>query len=162
MEIRFSTTSGAFQAKDDFWEYDPGSDSWKQKPNLGTAVSYASGFAIGQSGYLAGGATGITTFTSQLWSFTPLTSGVFPGTYPDPDIRISPNPFRGLITVENLPPNSTSLIRIFTVTGSTVVSTRVRSQRTDLDLSGIPGKGVYILEISNESGPPAVFRIIRE
>ena len=42
----------------DFWEYDPSSDTWTQKSNIGSiGRSYATGFSIGTKGYLGTGYT---------------------------------------------------------------------------------------------------------
>ena len=45
--------------KKDFWEYDPSSDIWTQKANLGGGVrGYAVGFSIGTKGYIGTGGSG--------------------------------------------------------------------------------------------------------
>lgn len=51
----------AFDTKlNDFWEYDPATDIWTQKANVGLiGRSWAVGFSIGNRGYVGTGSTGI-------------------------------------------------------------------------------------------------------
>lgn len=51
----------AFDTKlNDFWEYDPSTDIWTQKSNVGTfGRSWAAAFSIGNKGYIGTGATGV-------------------------------------------------------------------------------------------------------
>jgi N-acetylneuraminic acid mutarotase len=55
----------------DFWEYDPSSDSWTQKANVGgPARELAVGFSIGNMGYIG---TGIgTSFLKDFWAYDPI------------------------------------------------------------------------------------------
>lgn len=58
----------------DWWEYDPGTDTWMQKANFGGGVRYhAVSFAIGNYGYVA---TGTSTFSDNddLWRYNPATN----------------------------------------------------------------------------------------
>jgi len=44
----------------DFWEYDPATDIWTQKANVGSiGRSWAAGFSIGSKGYIGTGSTGV-------------------------------------------------------------------------------------------------------
>lgn len=58
----------------DFWEYDPNTDAWTQKAAFGgTARTLATGFSIGNKGYIG---TGIPDFnsisiTKDFWEYTP-------------------------------------------------------------------------------------------
>lgn len=50
----------------DMWAYDPGADTWTQRASIGSAKHWATGFSIGNKGYIAGGniagsSTGINT-----------------------------------------------------------------------------------------------------
>lgn len=58
---------------DDFWEYDPASDTWTQKANfVGGARNFALGFAIGNKGYFGCGTTG--TYQNDFWEYDPGTN----------------------------------------------------------------------------------------
>lgn len=43
------------KATNEVWSYDPNVDEWKQMNNLPTTVAWASGFALGENGYIVGG-----------------------------------------------------------------------------------------------------------
>jgi len=74
-------------------------------------------------------------------------------------IAIYPNPSQGLLHVSF--PDHTSVIRLLTITGQVVVEYLPdSSHRLSLDLSGY-GKGVYLLQVGNESGEISSFRVIR-
>ena len=59
----------------DFWEYDPVTDVWTQKANVGngTALGFAVGFSIGTKGYVG---TGImnSNATQQFWEWDQATN----------------------------------------------------------------------------------------
>jgi outer membrane protein OmpA-like peptidoglycan-associated protein/N-acetylneuraminic acid mutarotase len=55
----------------DFWEYDPATNTWSQKANLPGGTRYgAVGFAIGGRGYVALGVSQ-TTFYNDIWEYNP-------------------------------------------------------------------------------------------
>ena len=54
--------------KKDWWEYDPGANTWTKKANFpGGGREYAGGFAVGNYGYVCGG-EGVAT---DLWQYNP-------------------------------------------------------------------------------------------
>ncbi|MBI4931378.1 MAG: gliding motility-associated C-terminal domain-containing protein [Bacteroidetes bacterium] len=56
---------------DDFWEYDPATDSWTQKANfLGGPRNFALGFSIGVRGYFGCGTNGM--FQNDFWEYDPV------------------------------------------------------------------------------------------
>ena len=63
----------------DLWVYDVTKDSWSQKANLpaeAKARSHASGFAIGEKGYICAGLTEenrVTSYLKDLWEYNSLT-----------------------------------------------------------------------------------------
>lgn len=61
---------GKYIPKKDFWEYDPMTDSWTQKADLGgTARYFATGFSIGNLGYLG---TGVGNgWLKDFWEYNP-------------------------------------------------------------------------------------------
>ncbi len=63
----------AFDTKlNDFWEYDPATDTWTQKANVGTlGRSWATGFSIGIKGYIGTGSTG--SLSKSFFEYNPET-----------------------------------------------------------------------------------------
>lgn len=69
----------ADQVRNDFWEYDPGTDTWTQKASLpGSARRDAVGFAIGTKGYVGTGIDAAeSAFGNNLndwWEYSPATN----------------------------------------------------------------------------------------
>jgi N-acetylneuraminic acid mutarotase len=61
------------QVKEDFWEYDPQTDSWAMKPQVGGPTRiFPCSFAVNGKGYVGLG-TGTTVFERHLdfWQYTP-------------------------------------------------------------------------------------------
>lgn len=59
----------------DFFEYDATTNQWTQKANYpGTAVYFATGFAVEDKGYICGGKRGPNNYTSALYEFNPGTN----------------------------------------------------------------------------------------
>jgi N-acetylneuraminic acid mutarotase len=62
-------TNGIFL--NDFWEYDPVTDSWTQKADMGGSLRQcAVGFSIGAKGYIGTGYT-ITGYLNDFWNMIP-------------------------------------------------------------------------------------------
>ena len=60
--------------KNDFWEYNPGTNAWSQKANLGgVARSYAVGFSIAGKGYIGTG-EGASGLLNDFWEYNPTTN----------------------------------------------------------------------------------------
>ena len=58
----------------DFWRYDPTSNSWTQVSSMpGAGRYFATGFAIDSKGYVACGKFGPNNYSSQLWEYKPST-----------------------------------------------------------------------------------------
>lgn len=57
----------------DFWQYDPGANSWTQVANFpgggGNGVYFATSFTIDSKGYVCGGKLGPNWYTSQMWEY---------------------------------------------------------------------------------------------
>lgn len=57
----------------DFWEYDPVSNSWTQKADFGGGViAFAVGFAIGNMGYIGTGANSSSPGEKSFWEYNPI------------------------------------------------------------------------------------------
>ena len=64
---------GGYEAVDDFWMFDTGSNSWTQRASFPNGGLYASaGFAIGNKGYLATGFTSAGGTTNNIWEYDPV------------------------------------------------------------------------------------------
>jgi len=56
----------------DFWEYDPGSDSWTQKADFGGGQrGFAAAFTIGNFGYVGSGRNALGYSTTDFWKYDP-------------------------------------------------------------------------------------------
>ena len=63
--------SGQSGLLDDFWEYDPFSDTWSQKSNFGGGLrSNAVGFSIGSKGYIGTG-NATSGLVNDFWEYDP-------------------------------------------------------------------------------------------
>lgn len=62
----------------DFWEYDPATNTWTAKApypgNSGMGIYYTSGFAVSGKGYFCCGKRGSSSYTTELWQYTPATN----------------------------------------------------------------------------------------
>src|SRR5262245_152482 len=68
------TGIGSPSSGNDFWEYDPSTDTWTQKANFGGIPRYdATGFSIGDKGYLGTGSTNGTDYLKDFWEYDPAT-----------------------------------------------------------------------------------------
>lgn len=60
---------------EDFWEYDPASNTWTQKANFGGGLRYhTSSFAIGNKAYVGMGRDPFNVYHNDLWEFDPSTN----------------------------------------------------------------------------------------
>lgn len=59
----------------DFWEYNPVTNLWAAKAafpgGFGSGVYYSTGFAVSGKGYLCGGKVGASSYSNELWEYTP-------------------------------------------------------------------------------------------
>ncbi|MEY3237487.1 MAG: hypothetical protein RI883_1588 [Bacteroidota bacterium] len=59
----------------DFWEYDPSSNSWLQVANYpgggGAGMYFATAFAVDSKGYVCGGKSGPSFYSSEMWEYKP-------------------------------------------------------------------------------------------
>ena len=59
--------------QNDFWEYDPATNTWTQKANFGGAGRmYAVGFSIGLKGYIGLGNSALGSYMNDFWEYDPL------------------------------------------------------------------------------------------
>ncbi|MCX6294944.1 MAG: T9SS type A sorting domain-containing protein [Bacteroidetes bacterium] len=97
----------------DFWEYNPATNSWTNKAaypgNFGSGAYYVTGFAVSGKGYFCCGKLGASTYSNELWEYTPTTNSWlqksnFPGTvrYGGVAFTIGSNGYFGTGTDENV------------------------------------------------------------
>jgi len=59
----------------DFWEYNPATNSWNQIADypggIGNGVYFATAFSIGSKGYVCCGKIGAANYTDELWEYKP-------------------------------------------------------------------------------------------
>jgi N-acetylneuraminic acid mutarotase len=66
---------------EDFWEYDPSTNSWTQKADFGGGKRYhAIGFSVGNKAYVGTGREPDGDYTSDLWEFDPVANTWTPKT----------------------------------------------------------------------------------
>jgi N-acetylneuraminic acid mutarotase len=61
-----------FEELNDFWEYEPASDTWTRKADYTYAITYATGFSVDDMGYLANGKLS-GSYSKALSRYNPLT-----------------------------------------------------------------------------------------
>lgn len=72
-------------ALSDFWKYDPSTNSWTSIANLpGGGIYFATGFSVGDKGYICCGKKGPNWYTTTLYEYNPssnswITKASFPG-----------------------------------------------------------------------------------
>jgi hypothetical protein len=77
------------------------------------------------------------------------------------EIRIYPNPSKGIFTIEN-PDLSINKIRVLNILGQVIMEENdVRNDKFILDLSG-SAKGVYFVELSDKSSNSIIKKMILE
>lgn len=63
------------QPLNDFWQYNPVTNSWTQKANYpangGFGIYFATAFSIDSKGYVCGGKMGSNFYSNQLWEYKP-------------------------------------------------------------------------------------------
>jgi uncharacterized protein (TIGR02145 family) len=68
-------TPNVNESLNDFWEYDPSTNSWSQKANLGGVVRYrAVGFSINGKGYIGTGITNGNEKLKDFWEYDPISN----------------------------------------------------------------------------------------
>jgi N-acetylneuraminic acid mutarotase len=97
----------------DFWEFNPGANTWTQKMDypggFGSGVYFATGFAVDSKGYICGGKIGPSSYVNDLWEYKPsantwLSRVAFPGgvRYQHTSLVIGLKAYVGLGTDENV------------------------------------------------------------
>lgn len=67
------TNSGTVAYFKDYWEYDPGTNSWTQIADFGGGYRYhATGFGVGNYGYVGLGEDENGNYTTDFWKYIPL------------------------------------------------------------------------------------------
>jgi hypothetical protein len=153
----------------EFWRYTPVGDSWREKEQIPLIGSTGKKKKIKAGAALAGyPGTALFGFKGnkslEFWRYVPAATvaapanreGVMAGVQPGliGDLRISPNPLAGgFATVRySLPKAGLATLRIYDVTGRTVLSQTMVAGRTGtagLDLRKL-NAGVYLVKVATE------------
>ncbi len=71
--------SGSLITYQDYWEYDPATNSWTQIADYGGGQRYhATGFTIGKVAYVGCGENGTHDYTNDIWKYVPEVNTWFP------------------------------------------------------------------------------------
>ena len=73
--LQTSSGSSSYTPQSDFWEYDPGSNTWTRKADFGGGPrALASGWATCDKGYIGGGVTDVQqqNYTKDFWQYDPV------------------------------------------------------------------------------------------
>ncbi|MDX2283411.1 MAG: kelch repeat-containing protein [Bacteroidia bacterium] len=147
------------------YRYDPAADAWELDNTFpGNRTANASGFTIGDKGYLVFGeetVSGGNTASSKLWEFTP---NIFPNAA-DPDLP-------GMARLDAAPLPGKLLIREARYTGTASLELRDLSGRLAAERGLPPGgrwegiwplpalpAGVYVLRLQDASGAAAAQKL---
>lgn len=148
--------SGTFPALRDLYEYDPANLTWTQKANLtGTQRTLASGFSIGNKGYVGIGWDGNFAYLYDFWEYTPdLTTGSddFQNSSSE-KFGVSPNPNNGSFFLQSDQLKNVSQscnIEVFTMTGKKIYfQDHIIISHTNTTSINIPNAqpGTYLLKV---------------
>lgn len=99
--------------------------------------------------YVFNGTIFFSNFSSaegyELWSYTPLSTGIFAIQNPQAKISIYPNPSNGLLNIE-LKNNDNSLIEIINILGETVYQEKISMDHETLDIQFL-SNGIYTMKV---------------
>jgi N-acetylneuraminic acid mutarotase len=125
--------------QNDFYSYDPVTDTWSPEDALPEGRAWAVGFAGAGKGYVFGGFTPTQSPINDLWEFTP--SNVSVSNIVNNDLEISPTISEGVFTILNIE-NLKDDIQVFSVDGKLAAIFKI--QKT-IDLTMLK-EGTYYLK----------------
>ena len=143
--------SASHNTTNDLWEWDQTTNVWTKKANFGgISRRDASGFSIGNKGYIGLGASGSTDkFYQDFWEYNPsITTGI-------PEVAkenavIFPNPASDLITINlNNPSNTEITLKIYNVTGELVKSELLKQNQLQINVADLRN-GIYMIEVKSK------------
>ena len=131
---------------DDFWEYNPYSDSWVVREEFpGDERRNAISFVIADRGYIGTG-KGYSGLRRSMYEYTPLVVGVEESN--ETTFNVYPNPTIDFVTIET---QHALVLSIMDNLGRMVKTINVPGGNTSIDVSNF-SNGVYQLIGINESG----------
>jgi|AntAceMinimDraft_16_1070373.scaffolds.fasta_scaffold33443_1 N-acetylneuraminic acid mutarotase len=133
----------------DFWEYDPGSNTWTQKVDFGgTARWEAVGFSTGSKGYIGTGHDD-TSYTIDFWEYNPTPNFIMEIT-DDFGIQLYPNPTNDILFIELIDYKNTR-VEFINMEGQSMKSFYLQSSKILIDINNLVS-GIYFVKIINEKG----------
>ncbi|MEP7168702.1 MAG: T9SS type A sorting domain-containing protein [Bacteroidota bacterium] len=151
------SATGTSYASNDWWQYNPDSNQWKQIIIFPSYPRYETGyFTINNKGYVGTGVK-INVQYSDFWEYTPNAPNAIDEGASAPgglQFTITPNPVKEMLII-NYPflENKNSAIVIKDLRGKIVYSlpqeTRITNHETKINISGL-SQGIYLVELSGE------------
>lgn len=105
--------------------------------------------------YVFNGTIFFSNFSSaegyELWSYTPISTGLSAIQNSQPEVTIYPNPSNGhfQLNISNIP-SGKSTVEIYNITGQKVYGGTIIKQQNEIDISNL-SKGVYFVKINDET-----------
>lgn len=124
----------------DYWEYNPGTDSWAEITSCEFFHNGAIGLSIGSKGYVGTGH--VYVGNSNFWEYTPPTSSIDQATIPKPP-TLYPNPVRDRLYINGLL-DGLNEYSCYSIHRSLVKYGVISNQ--SISVENLP-VGVYVLEI---------------
>lgn len=154
---------GEYYALNDFYEYDPVTDTWKDAPSLpGSPKEHSSIFEINNSAYVVNGHDydGDVYYKTvhEFASCSTISSTTDYTNNNGNNFTVYPNPSSNLLNVEiegDL--NTEMLYDVYSIDGKLIRSGRTNQNLFNISLSGLTN-GVYVMSLSDISGKKSVAR----
>ncbi len=134
----------------DFWEFDPASNSWLQLDNfVSTGRFEAVGFSDGTKGYVVTGQCK-DGYTKELWEYSVETGIDYASGNSDEYFSVYPNPSLGKISFK-MSDSRESDISIFNSNGQLIREINLNKKRSSFELNSLV-KGTYFIRLRNSGG----------
>jgi len=156
-----STIAGS--NKHDFYSYDPSANTWAQISNIPSARTYGSACAVNNAGYVLSGQDSTSAYTKSLWQYTPAITGITEASSNYWMVSISPNPFRDVIVLKNLPAFNNTEISIYNLLGEKILSQRSEAESVTLDLNSfLSANGIYFVSFTSSGKGSVNYKLVKE
>ncbi len=140
----------AGQLKKDVWQYNYAGDNWNWIGDY--TAGYRddnTGFSITNTGYCGFGISNTTNFNTDLWEFTPISTGINENNSRLANILVYPNP---ALTFINIKSNDIQKIEIYEISGKKILDENYKNETNIcLNINSFP-KGLYFIKVYTEAG----------